>query len=409
MLELIGLLAFACALLGWTRLAGAEAALVATRGAGRKAEPSQEAGWIFYELHRYPRRLLISLALGRELALVSAAVLAAVLGYGRWGLRGGAVALAMTLLLLLASRGAVAGWAARRVAQGDGLLGRDLAWLLAPLMGLAALEKSVGRRLAHVFLGEAPSGDNIFAAEELAALSEEGAEELAAAERTLVAKAITFGDRSVRHVLTPRRDIVAVPVDIAPSELLRVIRDSGCSRIPVYRGQKDDVIGILYIKDLIGKDLAAGSIEPLLRQPYIVPAEKSVGDLFRELRSRKVHIALVADEYGSLVGLVTMEDLLEELFGEIRDEFDEDELPAIRRRGPSTYVVSGRVPVGALSARLHLDLPPAGDEATIAGLVIDRLGHVPIPGEQLQLEGCTLTVEKLDGPAIELLRVDLWP
>jgi len=405
-IEGIGMAVLAGALVGWMRFAAAEALLATARGVGRTEEP---AGWLFYELHRYPRRLLIALALGRELALVTVAVLATLLGYGFRGLYGGAVALAVTVPVLLALRGVAAGRAARRVEQGGKGVGRALAWLLAPLMSLAAIEKSLGWRLARVFLGEAPRGDNIFAAEELAALSEEGAEELGAAERTLVAKAIAFGERSVRHVLTPRRDIVAVSADSPPAELLRVIHDSGCSRIPVYRGSKDDVVGILYVKDLIGQRLESGRIESLMRQPYVVPAEKSVGDLFREFRSRKVHIALVVDEYGSLVGLVTMEDLLEELFGEIRDEFDEDEPPAIRRRGPNTYEVNGRVPVRTLGVRLHLDLSPSGDEATIAGFVIERLGHVPAAGEQVQLEGCTMTVEKLDGPAIELLRVDLWP
>ena len=406
MIEGIGMAVLAGALVGWMRFAAAEALLATARGVGRTEEP---AGWLFYELHRYPRRLLIALALGRELALVTVAVLATLLGYGFRGLYGGAVALAVTVPVLLALRGVAAGRAARRVEQGGKGVGRALAWLLAPLMSLAAIEKSLGWRLARVFLGEAPRGDNIFAAEELAALSEEGAEELGAAERTLVAKAIAFGERSVRHVLTPRRDIVAVSADSPPAELLRVIHDSGCSRIPVYRGSKDDVVGILYVKDLIGQRLESGRIESLMRQPYVVPAEKSVGDLFREFRSRKVHIALVVDEYGSLVGLVTMEDLLEELFGEIRDEFDEDEPPAIRRRGPNTYEVNGRVPVRTLGVRLHLDLSPSGDEATIAGFVIERLGHVPAAGEQVQLEGCTMTVEKLDGPAIELLRVDLCP
>ena len=203
--------------------------------------------------------------------------------------------------------------------------------------------------------------------------------------------------------------MVAVPIDIAPEELMRVIRESGCSRIPVYRGERDDVVGILYVKDLIGQPLAQGSIEPLLRQPYVVPAEKPIVELFREFRIRKVHFALVLDEYGSLVGLVTMEDLLEELVGEIRDEFDDDEAPPFERRGPTSFVVSGRVSVSDFNARLRLHIPESTDEATIAGVVMDRLGHVPTPGESVRMDGCTVTVEALDGTAIERLRVDLWP
>ena len=166
---------------------------------------------------------------------------------------------------------------------------------------------------------------------------------------------------------------------------------------------------MLYVRDLIGAPRLDGGIEPILRQPYVVPGERSVGELYREFRTRKVHIALVLDEYGSLLGLVTMEDILEELFGDIRDEFDDDEEPAIVRRGPSTFVVSGRASVSAINARLKLHIPLSEDEATIAGVVIDRLGRVPDVGETLGMDGFTVTVEKLDGPAIERLRVDLWP
>jgi CBS domain containing-hemolysin-like protein len=392
----------------WTMLAGAEATLAEARAVARTSAGPRRLGQLFYELHRHPRRLVISLALGRELALVSAAVLSALVGYQRDGLRGGSIAVAATAIAVLALRGAAAGIATRRLAREGVILGPTLVWMLAPLRGLAAVEKSIGRALTHGLLGEPPAGDNIFAPEEMTAVGDEGEAELGDAERALVAKAMSFGERSVRHVLTPRRDIVAVPIDISPADVLRVMRESGCSRLPVYRGERDDIIGFLYVKDVLGRPIAAGGIEPLLRQPYVVQAEKPVGELFREFRARKVHIALVLDEYGSLVGLVTMEDLLEELFGEMRDELDEDAEPSIRRRAPGSFVVSGRVSVGELNARLKLGIPPSEDEATIAGVVIDRLGRVPAAGEALHMEGFTVTVEKLDGPAIELLRVDLW-
>lgn len=398
----------ALALLIWTLLAGAEATLAEARDVARTSAGPRQLGQLFYELHRHPRRLVISLALGRELALVAASVLGASVGYERAGLRGGMMAIAATAVAVLVLRGAAAGVAKRRVASGHATIGPGLGWMLTPLRGLAALEKTVGRALTHGFLGEAPAGENIFAPEEMAALSRENDAELADAERVLVQKAVSFGERSVRHVLTPRRDIVAVPVDIAPDEVLRVMRESGCSRLPVYRGEKDDLVGFLYVKDVLGVTLGADGIGPLLRQPYVVQAEKPVGELFREFRSRKVHIALVLDEYGSLVGLVTMEDLLEELFGEMRDELDEDVEPLIRRRGAGSFLVSGRVSVGELNARLKLGIPPSEDEATIAGVVIDRLGRVPDVGDTLEMDGFNVTVEKLDGPAVELVRVDVW-
>jgi len=405
-LVLLAMLAVALAL--WTGLASAEATLAEARAIAREPAGPRRLGRLFYELHRHPRRLLISLIVGRELALAAAAALAAGLGYRRYGLVGGAAALFVIVAVLIALRGIAAGRSSRRVASGHGTLGSMAGWLLRPLASLATLEKGVGRRLAHALLGEAPSGDNVFAPEELAEM-EEGHEELGDSERALVAKAVRIDERTVRHVLTPRRDMIAVPLDVTPDDLLQVIRDSGCARIPVFRGERDDIVGILYVKDLIGQPIAKGGIEPLLRQPYVVSAEKPIADLFRDFRVRKVHFALVVDEYASLVGLVTMEDLLEDLVGEIRDEFDDDEAPPIERRGPTTFVVSGRIPVHDFNARLHLHLPESGTEATIAGIVIDRLGHVPTRGESVTMDGCTLTVEALDGPAIQRLRVDLWP
>ncbi len=406
--EVVLIAALGAALVAWTVLAGAEATLAEARAITRGPDGARRLGRLFYELHRHPRQLLVSLALGRELALATAAVLAAALAYQRFGLVGGCAALVGVVITLLILRGFAAGAASRRVAAGEGTLGSVAAWILVPLASVAAVEKRIGTRLAHAFLDEAPGGDNIFAPEELVAL-EEGQEEIAASERALVDKAVRIDERTVRHVLTPRRDIVSVPVDMAPDELLRVIRESGRSRIPVYRGEPDDVVGILYVRDLIGEPLAPRSIEGRSRQPYVVSAEKPVVELFREFRTRKVHFALVLDEYGSVTGLVTMEDLLEELVGEIRDEFDEDEAPAIQRRGPRTFVVSGRVAVHDFNTRLKLRIPESGAEATIAGVVMDRLGRVPDAGETIALDGCTLTVEALDGTAIERLRVDLWP
>jgi len=397
--ELLLGLAFGVALVAWTVLAGAEATLAEARSISRAPDGARRLGGLFYELHRRPRQLLVSLALGRELALTTAVVVAAALAYRRLALADADLAVVIVVIVLLALRGFAAGAASRRVAAGEGTLGSVGAWILVPLATLAAIEKGVGRRLAHAFLGEAPAGDNIFAPEELAAL-EEGHEDLAASERALVDKAARIEERTVRHVLTPRRDIVSVHVGVAPDELLRVIHDSGCSRIPVYRGEPDDVVGVLYVRDLIGEPLATGTIERLLRQPYVVSAEKPVADLFREFRTRKVHFALVLDEYGSVIGLVTMEDLLEELVGEMRDEFDDDEAPAIQRRGPRTFVVSGRVALHEFNERLKLHIPESGAEATIAGVVMDRLGRVPDTGETIALDGCTLTVEALDGSAI---------
>ena len=127
--------------------------------------------------------------------------------------------------------------------------------------------------------------------------------------------------------MTPRVRVAALPVDVGGAALLAALREQRFSRVPVYRGERDNVVGVLYAKDLLGRDASAPGfrLEPFLRPPTFVPLGMRAGDVFRELRRRKVHLALVVDEYGGIAGLVTMEDLLEELFGEIRDEYDEAE------------------------------------------------------------------------------------
>ena len=129
--------------------------------------------------------------------------------------------------------------------------------------------------------------------------------------------------------MTPRVRVAALPVDVTGPALLATLREQRFSRVPVHRGERDNVVGVLYAKDLIGRDVTAPGfrLEPFLRPPTFVPLGMRAGDVFRELRRRKVHLALVVDEYGGIAGLVTMEDLLEELFGEIRDEYDEAETP----------------------------------------------------------------------------------
>jgi CBS domain containing-hemolysin-like protein len=139
--------------------------------------------------------------------------------------------------------------------------------------------------------------------------------------RQLLSRVRAFHQRPVRTVMTPRVHAVAMPLDTPGPALLGAVREHRFSRIPIYRGDRDDIVGVLYSKDLLGRDLTAAGfrLEPVLRPPTFVPVSMRAGDVFRELRRRKVHLALVVDEYGGIAGLVTMEDLLAELFGHVRD------------------------------------------------------------------------------------------
>ena len=271
-----------------------------------------------------PRRVWVTLLVAREFGTAGAATAAA------W--------------LALAEPGPLPAWAAAALAGAAAYL---VAEGLAPALGLL-LPDAVGDRLAELTggllallrrplerpavvlagwlageAGLAPASVLRFAAD---GRVEEGEEEaLDERGRGLLARVRALGQRPVRAVMTPRVRVTALPVDTGGAALLAALREHRFSRVPVYRGERDNVVGVLYAKDLLGRDVSAPGfrLEPFLRPPSFVPLGMRAGDVFRELRRRKVHLALAVDEYGGIAGVVTMDDLLEELFGEIRDEYDE--------------------------------------------------------------------------------------
>jgi hypothetical protein len=275
-----------------------------------------------------PRRLWLTILVARELGTAGAAAAAAwltLVAPGHlppWAAAAGAGALAYLLADGLAPGLGLALSDARADRASD-LVSRLVAPLRRPLERPALV---VARWLAGE-AGLAPASvlrfraDGSVEEDEEAALDDRG--------RALLARMRAFRQRPVRAVMTPRVRVVDVPVDIGGPALLDVLREQRFSRVPVYRGQRDDVVGVLYAKDLLGRDVTAPGfrLEPLLRPPSFVPLGMRAAEVFRELRRRRVHLALVVDEYGGIAGLVTMEDLLEELFGEIRDEYDEAEAP----------------------------------------------------------------------------------
>ena len=212
----------------------------------------------------------------------------------------------------------------------------------------------------------------------------------------------------VREVMTPRPDIVAVPVDASLEEVVEVIRESGHSRIPVYEGSVDRIVGILLVKDLL-RHLEAPADRPfdlhaLLREPYFVPDTKPVADLLREFRERKVHQAIVVDEFGGTFGLVTLEDLVEEIVGEIYDEYEVPQ-PGIRMTPQGDALIEGGTPIDDVNERFGLDLPTE-DYDTVAGFILGELGHVPKVGDTVAWEdGTVFTVEDVEDRRVKWVRM----
>jgi CBS domain containing-hemolysin-like protein len=215
--------------------------------------------------------------------------------------------------------------------------------------------------------------------------------------REMIESVITLGEVTVSEIMTPRTEIISMSVDLPWDEALKVVISSGHTRIPAYRKNRDDVIGILHIKDLLPELLRKQlekrrPISELLRPPFFVPETKPVDDLLQEFQRSRSHVAVVLDEYGGVSGLVTIEDVLEEIVGEIADEHDEAASEGLKPLGENKYEAFARVRIYEINERLGLNLPEEADYETIGGLLFHELGRIPHAGEELVAHGVRIKV-----------------
>ncbi|MEX2275115.1 MAG: hemolysin family protein [Actinomycetota bacterium] len=244
--------------------------------------------------------------------------------------------------------------------------------------------------------------------EEIRSMAQVGSEEgsIEEGEKELIHSIFEFGDTIAREVMVPRPDIVAIEANETLRDVQALVLQHGYSRIPVYRDDLDETIGFVFAKDVL-KALHQGKVdmplEEIVRKPHWVPEAAKVAGLLRDMQKEKFHIALVTDEYGSVSGIVTLEDLLEELVGEIVDEYDTEE-PEIEQVDEDTFLVTGKLGVDELNERLGVELP---DEEwdTVGGLVMGLLGKIPEAGEKVRYGGVTFTAEEIAGRRISKVRV----
>ena len=275
-------------------------------------------------------------------------------------------------------------------------LGRLLGPVVAALTGIT-------RWVVRLF-GAEVTVDAQITAEELRLIVERGGEQgiLEAEEEQMINAVIELGDRRLHEVMVPRIAIVSLPASSSFDDALDTVIEQGHSRVPVYETSVDEVVGILYAKDLLPflkSDVPERpDLRTLLRTPVFVPESMSIDDLLHEFQRRKVHIAIVLDEYGGTAGLVTIEDLLEEIVGEIQDEYDVEE-PLVEQLGEDRARVDGRASVDDLLDLWDIKIPLEDDDEydTVGGLVYHRIGGVPSPGDEVHLDGLRLTVETTDG------------
>ncbi len=244
--------------------------------------------------------------------------------------------------------------------------------------------------------------------EELLALAEAAVEEevIEEEERELIASIIEFGDTVVREVMVPRTDMVSVDSEFRVGDALEVMLLNGFSRIPVCGEGIDDIVGVIIAKDLMRAERDGRTGDPVtttMRAPRFVPESKRVAALLPEMQTEQVHLAIVVDEYGGTAGLVTLEDLLEELVGEIADEFDDAEAMIEPQPGGAVRA-NARMPVDEVNELLGIELPE-GDWDTIGGLMFHLLGHVPVEGETVEADGHVLRAERVQGRRIGRVRI----
>jgi putative hemolysin len=229
-------------------------------------------------------------------------------------------------------------------------------------------------------------------------------------EHELIESIFEFTDTTAKEVMIPRPDVVALNIDMRREEAVKKVLDEGYSRMPVYKETIDNIVGIIYTKDLLGlleyKNLII--IHDILRPAYFVPETKKISQLMRELQQRKMHMAVVIDEFGGTAGIITMEDILEEIVGEIHDEYDE-EVKDVESAADGTFVVNARMSIHDFNERFSIELPQSDEYDTIGGFLHKHTGRIPELNEEVRYENVVFTVVKKSQRRIRLVRVHKNP
>jgi len=326
-------------------------------------------------------------------------------GYPRPLLMGGVIVVAAVVLLQVIARSVAVSDPERAFSASlvvMALLYHALRPVAAPVAWMFTRVRRAGedRRAA--------AGEEEATEEEIEAFIDAGQKEgiLEAEEGHLIRQVVEFHDSVVREVMTPRTKVVALPKSSTVEQARAVFAHALHSRLPVYRDQIDNVEGIITLKDLVaswGKIPEDAPIDLLVRPAYFVPETKQVSDLMKELQAKRQHLAIVVDEYGGTAGVVTIEDLMEELVGEIRDEHERDDRPVVQE-ADGRYLVRGTTGLDELAGVVGVDLEAEGLE-TVSGLVYSVLGRIPGEGETVEIKGLRIEVVKADQRRIEQVRV----
>lgn len=249
--------------------------------------------------------------------------------------------------------------------------------------------------------------DNYVIEEDVIYLIDKGEEQgaLDQDERKMISSILELNDTLVREIMIPRVDIFAIEENVILEDMLNEILESGYSRIPVYRETIDHIIGFLYTKDILKlwqKGHIKTTAQSILREVNFIPEMKKVDKLLEDMQKERIHVAIIVDEYGGVAGLVTLEDIVEEIVGEIQDEYDDGEIDLIQQINENEYIINGRYDIDDFNNLLNCDFP-TDESDTIGGFLYARIGHVPETGESLELDNILLTIQKIEGQRIQTI------
>ncbi len=359
-----------------------------------------------------PNRILVTTLIGNNIVNISASVIAATLTYSYLHrISATLVTAIMTFIILVFAEiipKSLAKKHSEKIAYYFTFPVMFFCILLTPiakfLIGVSHLfVRLFGERIENIIpvLTEDDIKAMIIAGEEEGIIEEE--------ERDMIDSIFALGDKMVREIMTPRVNIVSVKEDTPVEDVIRVMAREGYSRLPVYRESIDKITGIIYIKDIIGHRMEEKEkseklqAKDLMREPFFVPESKKVNDLMRELQEKKMQMAIVVDEYGGTAGLVTMEDLVEEIVGEIADEYKR-EPKELYLLPDGDYLVSGSMEIEKVNEEIGVDIPE-GQFETIAGFVLDRFGKFPVKGESFVYNNYQFTVQESDRKKVRMIKI----
>ena len=374
------------------------------------AEQGSATAAAYLEAFRHPERVLSTAMMGVTVAHIVAASAAT------WSLLptlGGLAPVVVTLVLTpvmlvlgeIIPKAVARAWATSLILR----LYRPLIWtsvVLMPFVAFANLVVGLTLRLYGVRQADTRA---FVSREELKALlqMEPGEAEVTTQEAELIDNIFDLGDTTVREVMVPLVEVAMLPDSASPQEAITLIQERGFSRLPIYRQRETNIVGIVAAMDLLSRGAQAATLDELKRPPYYVPETKRIDDLLREMQRSRAHMAVVVDEYGGSTGVVTLEDILEQIVGEIHDEHER--APASAERLPDgSYRVAARTNIDELNEAFDWTLPKQ-DYETVAGLVLATLGRVPRAGEMFQIPGYTLTVLEADTRRVTAVKITPTP